>query len=42
MNEIESPVRARILEVLVEDAQPVEYGQPPVFNRKNLDGAAEV
>ena len=28
MNEIESPVRAKILEVLVEDAQPVEYGQP--------------
>lgn len=28
MNEIESPVRAKIIEVLVEDAQPVEYGQP--------------
>ncbi|NLJ86747.1 MAG: acetyl-CoA carboxylase biotin carboxyl carrier protein [Firmicutes bacterium] len=28
MNEIESEVRGRIIEVLVENAQPVEYGQP--------------
>jgi len=28
MNKIECPVRAKILEVLVADAQPVEYGQP--------------
>ena len=28
MNEIESPARAKVIEVLVEDAQPVEYGQP--------------
>jgi biotin carboxyl carrier protein len=28
MNEIESDVRGRIHQVLVENAQPVEYGQP--------------
>nr|MBO2472040.1 acetyl-CoA carboxylase biotin carboxyl carrier protein [Bacillota bacterium] len=28
MNEIESETRGRIKEILVENAQPVEYGQP--------------
>ncbi|OUM95120.1 MAG: acetyl-CoA carboxylase, biotin carboxyl carrier protein [Firmicutes bacterium ZCTH02-B6] len=28
MNEIESEVRGRVTEILVENAQPVEYGQP--------------
>jgi acetyl-CoA carboxylase biotin carboxyl carrier protein len=28
MNEIESEVDGRVLEVLVENARPVEYGQP--------------
>lgn len=28
MNEIESEVRGRVLEILAENAQPVEYGQP--------------
>ena len=28
MNEIESEVKGRIVEILVENAQPVEYGQP--------------
>ena len=28
MNEIESDVRGRIVKILVENAQPVEYGQP--------------
>jgi acetyl-CoA carboxylase biotin carboxyl carrier protein len=28
MNEIESEVRGRIIEILAENAQPVEYGQP--------------
>lgn len=28
MNEIESKVRGRIQKILVENAQPVEYGQP--------------
>ena len=28
MNEIESEVSGRIVEILVENAQPVEYGQP--------------
>ena len=28
MNEIESDVRAKIVQVLVADSQPVEYGQP--------------
>jgi oxaloacetate decarboxylase alpha subunit len=28
MNEIESEVKGRIIEILVENAQPVEYGQP--------------
>jgi acetyl-CoA carboxylase biotin carboxyl carrier protein len=27
MNEIESDVRGRVVEILVENAQPVEYGQ---------------
>lgn len=30
MNEIESEVRGRIVEILVENAQPVEFGQPLV------------
>lgn len=28
MNEIESEVRGRVIEILAENAQPVEYGQP--------------
>jgi|SRR5690606_12600420 len=28
MNEIESEVRGRVTEILVENAEPVEYGQP--------------
>ncbi|MBO8142634.1 MAG: acetyl-CoA carboxylase biotin carboxyl carrier protein [Firmicutes bacterium] len=28
MNEIESEVRGRVAQILVENAQPVEYGQP--------------
>ena len=28
MNEIESDVRGRVVRILVENAQPVEYGQP--------------
>jgi acetyl-CoA carboxylase biotin carboxyl carrier protein len=28
MNEIESKVHGRIAKILVENAQPVEYGQP--------------
>lgn len=28
MNEIESEFRGKVLEILVENAQPVEYGQP--------------
>ena len=28
MNEIESDVRGKIVKILVENAQPVEYGQP--------------
>jgi acetyl-CoA carboxylase biotin carboxyl carrier protein len=28
MNEIQSEVAGRIVKVLVENAQPVEYGQP--------------
>lgn len=28
MNEIESEVRGRVIRILVENAQPVEYGQP--------------
>lgn len=28
MNEIESEVKGRVLRILVENAQPVEYGQP--------------
>ena len=28
MNEIQSDIKGRILEILVENAQPVEYGQP--------------
>ncbi|NLY91183.1 MAG: acetyl-CoA carboxylase biotin carboxyl carrier protein [Firmicutes bacterium] len=28
MNEIESPLRGKVVEVLVDDAEPVEYGQP--------------
>jgi len=28
MNEIESEVRGRVVEILVENAEPVEYGQP--------------
>jgi biotin carboxyl carrier protein len=27
-NEVESPVTGRIVEILVQDGQPVEYGQP--------------
>jgi acetyl-CoA carboxylase biotin carboxyl carrier protein len=28
MNEIESEVRGKVLEILADNAQPVEYGQP--------------
>ena len=28
MNEIESEVRGRVVKILVENAEPVEYGQP--------------
>lgn len=28
MNEVQSPVDGRVVEVLVEDGDPVEYGQP--------------
>lgn len=28
MNDIPSEIRARVVKILVEDAQPVEYGQP--------------
>ena len=28
MNEIECPLRGKVVEVLVEDAEPVEFGQP--------------
>ncbi|HHW11788.1 MAG TPA: acetyl-CoA carboxylase biotin carboxyl carrier protein [Firmicutes bacterium] len=28
MNEIESPFRGKVVEILVDDAEPVEYGQP--------------
>jgi biotin carboxyl carrier protein len=28
MNEIHAEVSGRIVEILVEDGQPVEYGQP--------------
>ena len=28
MNEIEADVKGRVVDVLVENAQPVEYGQP--------------
>ena len=28
MNEVESKVAGRVVKVLVENAQPVEYGQP--------------
>ncbi|NLM37844.1 MAG: acetyl-CoA carboxylase biotin carboxyl carrier protein [Firmicutes bacterium] len=28
MNEIESPFRGKVVEILVNDAEPVEYGQP--------------
>jgi acetyl-CoA carboxylase biotin carboxyl carrier protein len=28
MNEIESKIAGRVMKVLVENAQPVEYGQP--------------
>lgn len=28
MNEIESPLRGKVVEVLADDAEPVEYGQP--------------
>ena len=28
MNEIESEVRGRIVKIFVENAEPVEYGQP--------------
>lgn len=28
INEIESPVAGRVVEILVQDSQPVEYGQP--------------
>ncbi len=28
MNEIEAETRGRIKEILVENAEPVEYGQP--------------
>jgi acetyl-CoA carboxylase biotin carboxyl carrier protein len=28
MNEIESKVTGRVVKVLVENAQPVQYGQP--------------
>ena len=28
MNEIESELKGKVLQILVENAQPVEYGQP--------------
>ncbi|NLC53683.1 MAG: acetyl-CoA carboxylase biotin carboxyl carrier protein [Firmicutes bacterium] len=28
MNEIESPFRGKVVEILVDDSEPVEYGQP--------------
>jgi biotin carboxyl carrier protein len=28
MNEIQAETRGRILKILVENAQPIEYGQP--------------
>jgi biotin carboxyl carrier protein len=28
INEVESPVEGRVVEILVQDGQPVEYGQP--------------
>ena len=28
MNEIESDTRGRVIKILVENGQPVEYGQP--------------
>jgi acetyl-CoA carboxylase biotin carboxyl carrier protein len=31
MNEIESKASGRIVKILVENAQPVEYGQPLFF-----------
>ena len=35
MNEIESKVAGRIVKILVENGQPVEYGQPlvPAWSR---------
>ena len=28
MNEIQSEVKGRVVEILIENAEPVEYGQP--------------
>jgi biotin carboxyl carrier protein len=28
MNEVESSLEGRVVEILVQDGQPVEYGQP--------------
>jgi acetyl-CoA carboxylase biotin carboxyl carrier protein len=28
MNEIESPIRGKVIEVLVDNSEPVEFGQP--------------
>jgi oxaloacetate decarboxylase alpha subunit len=28
MNEIESPIRGKVVEVLVDNSEPVEFGQP--------------
>ncbi|MDD4518433.1 MAG: acetyl-CoA carboxylase biotin carboxyl carrier protein, partial [Limnochordia bacterium] len=35
MNEIESEVSGKVIQILVEDAQPVEYGQPLFVVEKN-------
>jgi biotin carboxyl carrier protein len=37
-NEVETPVAGRIVELLVQEGQPVEYGQPLI----TIDGAEEV
>ncbi len=35
MNEIESPIRGKVIEVLADDSEPVEFGQPLFVIEKN-------
>ena len=40
MNEIESEVDGKVVEILLENAQPVEYGEPLLPHRAAVLGGA--